>query len=247
MILAPAPDYRRTFKRGMSGTDVAALQLNLPVTVDGWFGEQTGKAIRELQRRLNLFEDGIAGPATQQALVRERSASAELTWKLPTGMLASLVANESAFMVAAYSPHPSDDGYDIGAFQTSITVARDQTTLASAYDVLAGANRYAEALAKARKAYASPVDSLYRGEWPSTLPEERKGYTWQLAVLAHNWPYAAQNIAKIGRIFTEEGRDDREEAWIVSASAGRLHTPREWVEAYVERATAFVDWTPVPS
>ncbi|WNG91904.1 peptidoglycan-binding domain-containing protein [Mycobacterium sp. ITM-2016-00318] len=55
--------------RGSEGPQVAELQRQLGVTVDGDFGPQTEAAVRAFQRRTpGLKVDGIVGPATAAAL-----------------------------------------------------------------------------------------------------------------------------------------------------------------------------------
>src|SRR5262245_46848095 len=55
--------------RGSKGPQVAQLQRQLGVTVDGDFGPQTEAAVRAFQRRTpGLKVDGIVGPATAAAL-----------------------------------------------------------------------------------------------------------------------------------------------------------------------------------
>lgn len=248
MDLQPSPywPYRDPLKRGSTGFGVAALQINLPVVVDGVFGRKTEAAVEGAQKRLDLVPDGIAGPETQRAIVLDLSAAAQRSSRLPSGLIEGLLLNESGFYVAAYSKHPSDDGYDLGAFQTSLPAGASQTGITAALDVLDSSGRWCAAIAGAARKYreATLVKPGYREDWDST----KRSYPWQLAVLRHNWPYAADNIAKIGRIFVEEGRDDRVEAWIEKATLdertglSRLHTPREWVTSYVEKALQLVEW-----
>jgi GH24 family phage-related lysozyme (muramidase) len=57
----------------MQGEDVrrvqAALkQVGIDVKVDGFFGKDTDKAVRQFQKQKNLTVDGVAGAATQKAL-----------------------------------------------------------------------------------------------------------------------------------------------------------------------------------
>lgn len=65
---------KRTMQRGMVGWDVAVLQFMLarrgssPGIVDGYFGKETGRALRRFQRRHGLAGDSVAGPATRRAL-----------------------------------------------------------------------------------------------------------------------------------------------------------------------------------
>lgn len=59
---------------GDRGARVAQWQQQLdaalarPVTVDGLFGPQTGRATRELQRSRGLLVDGVVGPRTREAM-----------------------------------------------------------------------------------------------------------------------------------------------------------------------------------
>ena len=65
---------KRAIHRGMVGWDVAVLQFLLarrgasPGIVDGYFGKETGRALRRFQRRNGLYADSVAGPATRRAL-----------------------------------------------------------------------------------------------------------------------------------------------------------------------------------
>ena len=73
----PAMSYQ-TIRRGDSGDDVKQLQkllilLNyLPVGADdGKFGQQTETAVKAFQRDQSLSADGVCGPITWAALIRE--------------------------------------------------------------------------------------------------------------------------------------------------------------------------------
>jgi len=66
----------RTMKRGDRGWDVAAMQYILarrgypPGAIDAVFGPMTDTALRNFQRALGLWADGLAGPRTISALRR---------------------------------------------------------------------------------------------------------------------------------------------------------------------------------
>ena len=68
----------RTLTRGGIGWDVSVLQFLLarrgfaPSHLNGNFGRGTERAVRGFQRALGLAADGIAGPATQRALLTKR-------------------------------------------------------------------------------------------------------------------------------------------------------------------------------
>jgi peptidoglycan hydrolase-like protein with peptidoglycan-binding domain len=72
----------RTMKTGSSGWDVAAVQFLLarrgfsPGGIDGGFGPMTDSAVRRFQASRGLTVDGLAGPATIQAL-RVRAPSTQ--------------------------------------------------------------------------------------------------------------------------------------------------------------------------
>lgn len=239
MIWNPSPDFRYSLKRGMSGTDVGALQLNLgDLIIDGDFGPLTRKAVRRFQRRhRRLVTDGIAGPATQAAIAsREMRDAAEL---VPDGLLKSLANNESALILGSCGKHSSDAGWDVGVFARSTGKSPGtQEFLDSCYDVRESAQWSAENLRDSWERIGDPVHSWYSDGLDVPL-----SYRWQLAVFAHNWPSGALNLARRGAITVDYIGDDNTDTspadWIITATGGRLETPREWFASYVTRASVF--------
>jgi len=64
-------------EHGAVGAQVESLQKLLVVhghdlELDGWFGDETEKAVIRFQRQNGLFVDGVAGPATFRALQEQR-------------------------------------------------------------------------------------------------------------------------------------------------------------------------------
>ncbi len=258
MIYVPAPDWRYVFKRGMQGTDVAALQLNLAgvlveghtIPVDGDFGRDTYKAVYKFQGLKGLVQDGIAGGKTQETLIVDRSQSAADRWGLPPGLLKSIAAQESGGYVAAYSPHPSDQGFDIGAYQKSVPPAQigNQQWYENGYNVkymAAGmAAKFSELYTKFVAAdYVLNHISKYGLDLAPFGVYKPRVFAWQLAVLSHNWPYAADQISRRGHIFNNPDQDDWDASWVIEASGGRLRTARQWVYNYITKATVYVEWT----
>lgn len=227
----PHPDYSRSTRKGDRGEGVAVLQLNLPpLVVDGIFGLATNKRVRALQRANNLVVDGIAGPATQRAICISRSREAEALHKLPPGTLESIMENESGFILAAYSKHPSDEGIDLGSYQKSIVPGSfTQENFRKAYNVVRMAE---ETAAKLRQVFERFVSY--------GVVNTRRA--WELAILSHNWPAAAERLAQGKSIFIDPARDDQPAEWVIKASAGRLQTPREWVESYIKNSTKRIRW-----
>jgi hypothetical protein len=242
ITLTPTPDYRYAFKLGMTGTDVAALQINLGVTVDGDFGVETESAVEKVQKDNGLVVDGIAGLETQKTLCRAFFGPVQKQYSLPGGILVSIANNESGFAIAAYSKHPSDNGYDLGALQRSLSPVATQDQIVDAYDLDSIGHWTGKTLRESHDRFSDPwaVDSWY----VTNIAGGRKGrMAWQLAVLNHNYPFGAENIWKIGSIFKEPAKDTQPAQWVIDASGGRLSTPREWVVSYIDRATVYTRWS----
>jgi Putative peptidoglycan binding domain len=241
VLYTPSPDYRSSLKHGMRGADVWALQINFPqLEEDGVFGDRVEEVVRRFQQANGLENDGIAGQATQQRLVLKRTLVPEGKHNLPSKLLFSIASNESGCIVGAYNGHADGNGFDLGPFQRNLTGAdsRDEHHVHAAYSAAVQAELVAQKLVKLHQKYAHAPDSWYK-ETLAGGSDARLG--WCLAVLDHNWPAAAENIAQIGRPYKTESDQDPQ-VWIEQASAGRLHTAREWIESYVERATTYVVW-----
>lgn len=230
--LVPSADYRYTLRKGNKGTDIAALQLNLEgLVIDGDFGVLTEGAVRAFQKHAEINVDGIAGPATQRNVVIKGSQGAATAHRLPPGLLLSIAYSESGCILAAYSEHPSDSGFDLGAYQDSIGPGQgSQTRYRNAFSVTYMAENTGLKVRRAHDRYAMA---------PAVKSDRR---AWELAVLLHNWPAAADNLAFLGRIYKSKP-DNVPETWIEQASGGRLHTAREWVAHYIENATQYVSWS----
>jgi peptidoglycan hydrolase-like protein with peptidoglycan-binding domain len=113
---------KRALRRGMVGWDVSVLQFMLTKRgaptgiVDGYFGAETGRAVRRFQAREGLGADGIAGPVTRRALERRgggrraspsrpRSVEGLLNyWASYYGMSAPLV-RAVAWIESGWQPH----------------------------------------------------------------------------------------------------------------------------------------------
>lgn len=221
MELHPAAHYRTTLRRGDRGTDVAALQINLAVFTDGVYGAQTTAAVSDVQKQERLLVDGVAGPATQRKLCLRLSQGATDHYKLPKRLLEGCMENESGFAIACYSEHPSDTGFDLGPYQDSIEPGKgSQARYVKAY------NAASMALDTGRK-YRTQYD-LYRRRG---VESDR---AWRLAVLYHNWPWAADRLSRGLSV----GWDNRA-GWVEQASGGRLHTNGEWITAYITRVIKY--------
>lgn len=221
----------RPFRRGDDGWPVAALQLNLNLfgnrlALDGDFGPATEKVARAFQAHRGLTADGVIGPASQERMCVELADPAARRYQLPAGLARGIMENESSFMLAAFTEHPSDAGFDLGAWQDSFTGPAGQDRYRLALDVAAMGALTCE---KLRLRY-----DVYRQNGAASR------LSWECAALYHNWPSAADRMAR-GLAPQSRGSDD-EAAWVVAASGGRLRTPRQWAESYIAAATKHVAW-----
>lgn len=237
----PTSSYRYSLRKGHVGNDVAVLQLNLGAVVDGDFGRKTEQSVIDWQTKYGLDPvDGIAGPDTQRSILVQLSRPATKGNGLPAGILKSIAFNESGFILSAAGPHSGDAGWDVGVYMRSSGSNFPSPSFSEdAFNVRKSAEWTALHLKETKMNLGIPVDSRYLHE----IGEDNKDeFAWQLAILAHNWPYAADKIAKRGHIYDDPSRDDKPENWIILASGGRLATPREWVTSYIAKATGFVKW-----
>lgn len=231
----PIPKYRYATKKGMRGIEVWALQINLNTSgynlvEDGDFGLKTDQCVRDIQQRLHLVVDGIAGVITQRSLVLMQAVEPTKKHNLPAGLLKSIASNESGFVLAAYSDHPSDGGFDFGPYQLSFppSIIGDEVTYRTAASASIMGDRVGS---NSRK-----LKEQFRDE-PFVKTDR---YAWELGALSHNWPFAAYNLATIGSIYPNSEKDKVSQPWIVIASGGRLSTPAEWCAHYIAAATVFV-------
>lgn len=60
----PIPEWKPLLVNGSKGVDVEELQRFLGVEDDGWFGDETERAVIKFQKANGLVPDGKVGPAT---------------------------------------------------------------------------------------------------------------------------------------------------------------------------------------
>jgi peptidoglycan hydrolase-like protein with peptidoglycan-binding domain len=186
----PPRTTKATFKRGDVHLGVWSIQrlLNIvysaELTEDGWFGSGTEFRVKQYQADTGAVSDGIVGPQTQERMVRSCIVRAPHGKELPKGLLEGIVAGESGgYIMAVNSSVPG--GLDLGFTQRRVYGPPfDSAAVASAADPVASV--------------AASVDALYQRYLQySAKPAHAKGreYTWRLAALAHNWPWAASELA----------------------------------------------------
>jgi hypothetical protein len=231
---------RYVYKRGMTGSDIAALQANLGIPIDGDFGPDTEVAVIAYQTGQFGKDDadGIAGPRTNQRICVQRFRAASDKYDLPRWLLKSFASSESNFLCGTCARHPSDPGWDVGGLQMSSGTAAEpsQDFLRRAYDLAVAADVTGEKARELCDGFPNPAPSRYLTE---LAHGDKAFFRWAMVCLNHNWPYAAHWIPRRGHIYEDPTRDDQFAQWVSTASAGRLTTPRQWVSFQVEAKTVY--------
>ena len=83
-VINQSESHYGMLRMGHRGADVRELQkllvrANIPVKVDGDFGQNTKDAVMEFQRQHGLKADGLVGPKTEDALEKYRQKNEDLT------------------------------------------------------------------------------------------------------------------------------------------------------------------------
>lgn len=169
----------RAVNAGVKAIQDAAASLGVAknITLDGWLGPQTDRAIRALQTLFGLEVDGQFGPLSAKAVFGRILKSAEATAGIPGHYLCGIAMQESLLDPGAvgYST-PQDKGL------VQINLAVHDVTPGQAFDPYYAATWGAARFMEAWKHFAG------------------KGATLQAdcAVLQHNNPAAAQNLYDTG-------------------------------------------------
>lgn len=249
----PNSSFRYAFKQGFSGWDVYAVQVSLnshqktfPITEDGIFGPQTHECVIREQTNHHLDKvDGVIGQKTQAKICEAEAKRAELAHRIPVGLELGLAQGESGLYFAAVSGPNWNNSYDAGGIQDNI-LSSELGSLAAWHRGFDLRHGFEETGKKLRAQY----DSYFGKPGCQTI----KG-TWFTALTYHNWPAAADKMAK-GQFdswqyyaisSTGSGRYygvDEEAWWVVQASGGRLKTARQWRDDYIASKIIYVkNWT----
>lgn len=233
--LYPSKTYRYVLKRGMTGFEIAALQLLLNdvrkagLVVDGVFGPASEKAVKAFQASAKITVDGIAGVGTQTALGRRAIIGPSDEQNLPAGLLRGIVEGESGYAIGCvnWSVPP---GVDCGLIQDRVFDPAEATHDRWVHAFGRGALDATAGELRARK------DRFHRTGYGA--PSHKRA--WELAVLAHNWPAGAEKLAS-GQKLSESPA-----AWVTAIGVRGVTSPADWARFYIERMTALVPddgWT----
>jgi hypothetical protein len=185
-------------KEGETGWRPYALQVGVDalgqeLEPDGNFGPATKRAVIAFQQAHGLVGDGIAGGATQAkilALLGSRVHKGQPD--VPDGLMRGFAEGEGANVLAATN-WTVVGGVDCGAMQYRVfgppySAAR----LEFAFDPLA-------AMVAAATEFLDRYRGFVTGAWVRSRPAgSRAEAAKRCAIMAHNWPAAAQQIASNG-------------------------------------------------
>lgn len=229
-MLPPAPNRTTPYvlREGDAGWPVFALQgalsgLRWPTAADGDFGSATASSVRGYQREKGLVADGVAGPVTQARIVRDVDAKVhDLRPSLPEGLMRGFAEAEGGNLLGAVNWSVAG-GVDCGIVQIRVYgPPYDRKALEVAYSprrvMLAAANDF---LDRYRRFRTFPHAEL-RG----------REYALRCAALAHNWPYAAEQLARYGRIPNPGGAAGWVPPSVRFPDGTPVRTRLEWCQFY---------------
>jgi hypothetical protein len=237
--VSPPRESAFSIRRDQSGWSVYALQrvlnsvraitapANIPeLTADGDFGPRTEKAVVAFQRGVGLGADGVAGPKTQAALLALIDAAVHDQMRdMPSGLMRGFFAAEGANLLAAVNWSVAG-GVDCGCVQERCygpPFVRD--ALEHAFHPRAAALEAARRIRDRSRTFAARSGTKAS---PFTALE--------LAVLAHNWPYAADQFSRYGRLPNPEGAAP----WVPASLPASARTRIGWCRYYVGSIMRFV-------
>lgn len=221
---APNRTIPHTLKAGAQGWPVYGLQrglnsLGATIGADGAFGPVTELAVRAYQRESGLLVDGLAGRDTQWTIVQRIEHVVDgLHAGLPVGLLRGLTEMESGSRLGAVNWSVAG-GVDCGILQRRIIGPPFRAAdLRAAYSPAAAMDASAREL--------TGRATTYRGYG---LGRER---AWRLALLGHNWPWAAAQLARYRKLPDPDGRAGWVPAGVLFPDGVRVRSRIEWCEFY---------------
>jgi peptidoglycan hydrolase-like protein with peptidoglycan-binding domain len=217
---------------------------------DGYFGPRTEEAAKRYQANRGLTVDGIVGPGTQKRIVQGWVNAANINTATIPGLLDGFAESEGGWLLAPVN-WSVKGGVDVGAVQnrvydlaanTSWPVVNGVPSPELVQKVVFDIFKVEEALntQKAVDRLARDLKSRYDVYFTSTRYPGTKGNkkrSWQIAALYHNWPSAAEILAKGGSL------PDKDAPWVPQSLRDKgINTYKEWADHYIGMVTKYVTW-----
>lgn len=226
---SPPLATRTSFREGDYHLGVFSIQsalniIHVPAALveDGRFGSRTKAEVVHYQQAVGLTADGVVGQKTQAKLAHSCIIRTPYGVKLPQGLLEGLVSLESGNYVAAVNAQVSG-GIDYGFTQRRCYGPPfDEAKVRAAARPVGQVNLAAEQLYDRHSAFLVGMNV----HCPFNA--------WELAVLAHNWPWAAQTYHDAGALPSP----NKVATWVTWTTM----TWDEWAHHYVDSVTKDVVW-----
>jgi hypothetical protein len=212
---------------GSIGWPVYGLQTGLNHAInglseDGVFGQATERAVKAFQKAHDLTADGIAGPATQARLCHGIVAKTTVTG-VPSGLGRSIMEGESGYWLGAVN-WSVPGGVDCGVVQRRVYGPPfSPQVLRDAFDPSLSLLWALHSLKNRSEEFYTQVGVRNR--------KDRKEYALRLAVLAHNWPWAADWLADGHELSTT-----KQATWVPNGTrfsdGVAVRSYRDWAEFY---------------
>lgn len=228
VYVGPASPHRETpytLDRDSSGWPVFALQRGLRtvgelLAVDGDYGPETERVVKRYQFDTGLKLDGRAGPATQRMLIEGVDQSVETG--VPVGLMRGFAEAEGGNLVGAVNWSQSG-GVDCGIMQIRV------------YGPPYSQERLRYAFAPGAAFVFTANQLLDRYESYRRMAYAAKGgqeFSLRCASLAHNWPFAAEQYARFGKL----PNPDRRATWVPEGvkfpDGAPVITWKDWAQFY---------------
>lgn len=200
----------------------AVYSTELPLAIDGVFGNRTEGTVRKFQRGLGLLADGIAGPVTQRALAVKMRELSDPEERVPRGIIDGLVEGESGGYIDAKNWSVSG-GVDLSYVQRRVAYpVQSETAVERAYNPPYQFGLVVDNIVDDQARYLSyPYVQKRSDHWE---------YAWRLAVLEHNWPYGAQQLARGEQLSLQQA------TWVPAGTkfsdGGAVVTFADWAKFY---------------
>lgn len=235
--LSPPRSIVYTVDKGDKGWPVFAVQSALnsvrgsswsKLVLDGDFGPATDKAVRAYQKDNFLTVDGKFGPASSARIVKLLDAKvSRLLPEVPTGLLRGFAEGEGGNNLSATN-WAIPGGVDCGVMQYRVYV---QSGGGYRFSDLIDAFSPESAMLKAGQDFLARADAFYAATGVKGR-SDREEFSKRLAVLAHNWPAGASDIAKDGGLSNPNGTASWVPKGIKFPDGEVVNTRWEWAEFY---------------
>jgi hypothetical protein len=170
-----------------------AIQRNLnslgeSIAEDGEYGRQTANAVGRFQTSWGLGADKRFGPATSMRMAEIFG----LNVILPEGLATGFVLGESSGDIGAVN-HSVPGGVDVSYLMRRVYDGSDDLTIERAFDARYQFNLLARTTRQRYRRFRDFAQAHSNQISYITSARER---SYRLAALAHNWPYAADRLAR---------------------------------------------------